>query len=368
MTNSADPRRQSRQPHPSSRLAIALIAVMLLLIVRICLSRASRTEPLKLQGETMGTTYAVTLVGFDAARQEVLEQRIAQKLEQVMSQMSPFKHDSEITRFNQLAVDKPMKLSPAFYQVMLSSLDVCRATDGAFDPTVAPLLNLWGFGHMGRREAPPSDAEVLEVSQRVGWHRLVLSNQTLLKRMDGLQLNLGAIAKGYGVDQVASAIREMGCTNYMVEIGGEVVVSGASPRDTAWRIGVEQPRLSQDWDVVLAGVLELTDCAVATSGDYRNYYKDEQGRLYSHILDPRTGYPINMPVAGVTVLAPTCLMADALATALFVMGVEQGLAFIEKQPDTEALFIVRQEDGNYAERSSSGFLERSCYRHMEDLE
>jgi thiamine biosynthesis lipoprotein len=224
------------------------------------------------------------------------------------------------------------------------------------------LLNLWGFGSGGKERRIPTDAEITKAKALTGWRHLgVDGTSNLRKDIPELQLALGAIAKGYGVDAVARLLKQAGLANWFVEIGGEVVVQGLNPKGVPWRIGIQYPT-TNPMDDRLQGIVNLSAGAVATSGDYRNYI-EQDGVVYSHILDPRSGRAVLSDTASVTVTAPDCTLADGIATALFVMGATEGLAWVEQRPGVEAMFLLRGANGELFEKFSSGFAAETSYSH-----
>ncbi len=312
-------------------------------------------------GRTMGTTYSVRITG--RVKQEKLEELtrlIDQKLEDINRQMSTWDRESEISRFNHFESTEPFTVSADFAAVVDRALGFSRSTGGAFDPTLQPLLNLWGFGSEGVTSAVPSDEAIADAKQATGWQKVeVLPPTSLRKSQPDVSLALGAIAKGYGVDAVAGLLDAEGFGNWFVEIGGEVVAKGVNPDGVPWKIGIQYP--SPSWpDERMQGILHLSQGAVATSGNYRNYI-EKDGVIYSHLLDPRTGRAVYSSTASVSVYASNCTDADAAATSLFVMGPDEGLAWIEKRPDMEAMFLVRAEDGSIIEKFSSGFTGSTGY-------
>lgn len=309
-------------------------------------------------GQTMGTTYSIRLAGsrLTAAQLGELKRRVDERLNDINALMSHYRPDSELSQFNASPPDRPFRASPDFARVLQFALEVHRASDGAFDPAIGALVNAWGFGPAGRQVEPPDEQLLAELTARSGArHIRFLDNTTLVRDSDGALLNLGAIAKGFGADAVAAVIRHFGISNFFVEIGGEVVTGGLNPHGRPWRVGIETPRPEllpgESFEVILA----LSDNAVATSGDYRNFRTDSKGRHFAHILDPRTGHPVDHNVASVTVVAPDCMTADALATAAFVLGPDAGMAFLEAWPGAEGLFLIRTESGAFEKRPTSGF-------------
>lgn len=313
----------------------------------------------RLAGETMGTVYHITLVGAELteARAGELAARIETVLEEVNRQMSTYRPDSEISRFNRAAAGEEVPISPAFERVVRFALELAERSGGAFDPTVAPLVDLWGFGPAGRRAEPPAPEAIAAARAGVGHRHVTLPRPgVLVKDLDGVRLDLSAVAKGYGVDAVAAALAEAGVNHLMVEIGGEVYAAGKNARGAPWRIGVDRPQAHAVPGADLAGILHLSNLAVASSGDYRNFFTDEDGAVYAHILDPRRGEPVRRPPTGVTVVAPDCLTADGLATTLFVLGTQEGLAWLKTNfPAADAWIVERTAEGGTRTAASEGF-------------
>ncbi|WP_372807749.1 FAD:protein FMN transferase [Pontiella sp.] len=312
-------------------------------------------------GESMGTTYSVKISGkVKRSLLKQIKQRIDGRLAEINAQMSTWEPDSEISSFNRSRSVQAFPCSEAFASVVERALQLAESTEGAFDPTLQPLLNLWGFGSGGEQPAIPSDDEVAAARKKTGWRKLTSRNWAIEKAEPEISLDLGAIAKGYGVDALARILEQAGLENWFVEIGGEVVVKGLNPDGMPWKIGIQFPTTNPMEDGRLQGIVHMTNGAVATSGDYRNYI-EEDGVIYSHILDPRSGRAVRSNTASVTVVAPDCMDADGIATALFVMGADAGLAWVEDQPQVEALFLLRGENGEINEKFSSGFRKASGY-------
>ena len=338
--------------------------VALMLVALLGLGGYLRSQSVKnpiIQGETMGTSYSITLSGrVNRSELEELPKLIQTELGEINRQMSTWDPNSEISAINRSDEAGPYDISPSFATVIDKSILLSRATRGAFDPTLNPLLNLWGFGSEIPERKIPSDAEIAATREKTGWDKIWLDeNRKLWKAIPRLELNLGAIAKGHGVDQIARLLSNAGYENWFVEIGGEVVVRGNNPDGDPWRIGIQFPSRNP-MDSRLQGIIYLTGGAVATSGDYRNYI-EEDGATYSHILDPRSGRTVLSDTASVTVTAPSCMEADGVATALFVMGPEEGLPWIEEQPALEAMLLVRDKNGKISELFSSGFKAATSY-------
>jgi thiamine biosynthesis lipoprotein len=308
-----------------------------------------------IQGPTMGTTYHVKVVTGYFQAISGLKEKIDRRLEEINQSMSTYIEDSEISRFNNFQqVGKRFKISEDFYRVMKTAQTICRLSDGAWDGTVNPLVDLWGFGRGGQKNKVPLEYEISALLSDIGFENIVvLEPGFLVKKRAAVTLDLSSIAKGYGVDQVADTIRKEGFQNYLVEIGGEVFASGYRKDGKLWRIGINRPQTDAAFDEVYK-VVNLHNRAFATSGDYRNFFAVD-GIRYAHIINPRTGYPISNGVVSVTVIADTCSFADGLATAIMVMGAEKGLDLINRLDAVEGLVIVEQMDGRLADFYSKGF-------------
>ncbi len=295
-----------------------------------------------IQGEVMGTTYTVKVVADSreeqsAEAQAELKAQVQASLDAVNDSMSTYKPDSELSLFNDGPADRDVPLSPALAEVLALAFEVNTRTGGAFDVTIGPLVERWGFGAKGELADVPSDAEIEALRERLGHDHLVFDStaSTLRKDAAALRVDLSAIAKGYGVDQAAKALHEAGYDDFMVEVGGEIRVSGNTEAGRPWRLAVEKPSAQER---AIYEVVELRDRAMATSGDYRNFTVVE-GTRYSHTIDPTTGRPVSHHLASVSVVADTCAEADALATALNVLGPQRGLA-LAREEDLAALFLV----------------------------
>jgi len=297
-----------------------------------------------ISGRTMGTTYHIKYnVGlfFD---HQALKDTITQTLQEINQSMSTFDTKSEISVFNQQKdTTKKMPISAAFYQVMIQAKKLYEITNGAWDGTVKPIVNLWGFGHTDHHQQKPDDIRIKQCLKQVGFHNIIITDHHLQKKISNLELNLASIAKGFGVDQVAQVLEKYGIHNYLVEIGGEVFGKGNKINKAPWRVGINRPQVDADaHDVYFA--LSLQDKAIATSGDYRNYFMDNKKR-YSHVIDPKTGRPVNNGIVSVSVVSDQCTFSDGLATALMVMGPKAGLELVNGLSGTECLMIQESETG-----------------------
>lgn len=297
----------------------------------------------EISGPVFGTQYHINVVlKEDQARLKALAKGIEKTLEEVDASMSTWREDSELSKFNSLVDQSTWTgISPAFYDVLVRARQISELTGGAFDVTIGPVVNLWGFGPEARPEQVPTDEELASVLSATGYRQLELREQPPALRAEQNQyLDLSAIAKGYAVDEVARFLDSEGVSAFMVEIGGEVSAFGSKPDGDAWRLAIEEPIVEgrQVNRVVVIG-----NRAMATSGDYRNYYESD-GQRFSHTIDPQDGRPIDHDLASVTVIADDCMTADALATAFNVMGPEKAKALATKQ-NIAAYFIVRGNDG-----------------------
>jgi thiamine biosynthesis lipoprotein len=307
-------------------------------------------------GQTMGSSYTVRLAGaaLSQAGLQSLQADVQSALDAVDQRMSLYRAGSELVRFNQAAAGQPLPLSQPLLQVLQAAQQVSTLSGGAFDVTVAPLVMAWGFGP----EAPPGGPAVpsaaqLQAGRRVlGHHALQLDvpQARAIKHVAGLQADLGGIAKGYGVDMAAQVLQAQGVQRFMLEVGGEVRTAGLNAQGRPWQIGIEEPDAVPQRARL---VVPLSGQAMATSGDYRIYF-EHAGRRYSHEIDPRSGEPVAHGLASVTVLARDCMQADALATALFVLGPDAGLALAQRE-HLAAHFILRAPDGRLQDRSTDAF-------------
>jgi len=302
----------------------------------------------------MGTTYHITVVAPFWSSLSRLEQLIREELLALNQSMSVYDPKSEISRFNAMTdTVAALEISDRFADVLEISNDVWRRTRGAFDPTVFPLVKLWGFNTDGSPKLPDA-ASIEAAKQRVGFDRVRFDARNRIgKTIPNVGIDLSAIAKGYGVDRVAGVVRNAGYTDFIVEIGGEVFAAGRKSDGQPWKIGINYPDVAAPPDLVYKTLL-LSDRAVATSGNYRNFQNIE-GKRYTHIIDPQTGTPIDNGIASVTVLADTCALADGLATGLMVMGPEQAIPLVEQWPGVDCLFLVKDAEGKLIEFASSGF-------------
>ena len=313
---------------------------------------APERDVLSIVGETMGTSYSVKLKNCPTPGCVTdLQPRIEQRLEQINNAMSTYDPQSELSRFNAVGSAEWIAVSADLYTVVAHAHAVSELTGGAFDVTVAPLVNAWGFGpeFLADKQAAGDRSQL--ASPETGYKRIELRNDPPGMRKQGapVSIDLSGIAKGFGVDEIAELLDAYGISSYLVEIGGEVRGRGTRPDGKPWRIAVEHPAISTQR---LDGIVELANLSIATSGDYRNFYV-EDGRRYSHTIDPATSAPVKHELASVSVVDRSAMHADAMATALMVMGPERGFALAQKHA-MAAAFVVRR-DGGYHQTMTPAF-------------
>ena len=295
-----------------------------------------------LRGETMGTTWSVKLARQADLDCERLRSGIEQVLARIVAQMSNWDAGSDLSRFNRAGAGNWHRLPADFYVVLDHALALADDTDGAYDPTVGPLVDLWGFGPGGMKPLLPRENDIEAARARCGFHKLKLDRKARCVLQPGaVSLDLCGIAKGYAVDRIARFLHEEGHRDYLVEIGGELRGEGQKPDGSPWWVALETPRDHND--ARSETIVALQGLGVATSGDYRRYFKN-QGVRYAHSIDPRRGYPVSNGVLSVTVLHRSCMRADALATALMVLGLDDGLQFAAAR-NIAALFVLEDKGG-----------------------
>lgn len=322
--------------------------MLLSLLLFVACSR--EIELTRLSGETMGTTWHVSLRVPVEHTPEQLAETVQQALDRVNASMSTYRPDSDLGRFNQSPTMQWIDISPDTFEVTRIALQVARETDNAFNPAVAELVDLWGFGPTDREGVLPSAAQIATALADSQLDNLEFDQvKPAMRKLAPMQLDYSAIAKGYGVDLVALRMEQAGVRDYMIEVGGEVRTAGRHSSARPWRIGIERPQLAQG-DAIAA--IALGSEAVATSGDYRNY-REVDGVRFAHTIDPVTGYPVVHTLASVTVIAPTATLADAYATAINVMGPERGLEFAEEMA-LPVYMLVKEEQG-FAALMSAAF-------------
>ena len=313
------------------------------------LARHNRPTPFQTDhGRIFGTMYNITYQSPQNLRAE-----IEAELKRFDGSLSPFNDTATITRINRNEDIVPDSL---FTNVFIRSMEISRETSGAFDITVAPLVNAWGFGF--KQGSFPTEQQVDSLLQLTGYRKVSLSADGKIQKADPrIMITCSAIAKGYAVDIIAQLLRKKGIENFMVDIGGEVAVGGTNPQQTPWRIGINKPvddslAVNQE----LQTVLKISNAGIATSGNYRNfYYKD--GKKYAHTIDPRTGYPVQHSILSATIIARDCMSADAYATAFMVIGLEEAVKITEANPDLDAYLIYCDDSGKLQTFQTEGMKE-----------
>ena len=320
----------------NKRIKIILPLVVVVAIVAIGFMMGHKDEPYQRNsGFIFGTSYSITYQCADNHQAD-----IEKVLAEVDASLSPFNDTSIITHVNR---NEDVVLDNLFLDVFRLAQKINEDTEGAFDITVAPLVNAWGFGF--KNGVNPDAKAIDSLRQVVGFQKVRLENNKVVKFDPRVMLDCSAIAKGYGVDVVANLLRKYGIKNFMVEIGGEVVTSGVNPERMPWRIGVTKPTDdSLSVNNELQTVINVTDKAMATSGNYRNFYY-KGGRKYAHTIDPKTGYPVQHSILSATVITDDCATADAYATSFMVLGMEKARLVLDRHPEMMAYFIYSDDSG-----------------------
>lgn len=316
---------------------------LLILVFVVWKIRQSSSEAEKIQfsGNTMGPIiYNVTYLSENG---KDWSKEVDSLLKVWNHSLSTYIADSEISQFNN---DSCFSfVSPYFLPVLKESREIYQKTNGAFDPTVAQIVNAWGFGP-DKSNNLPDTAKIDSLLNWVGFDHISFNNEQVCKEKRGVSLDFSAIAKGYAVDVVADFLSEKGIENYLVEIGGELICKGKNANGKPWKIAIDDPRVEL-YERRLFAKIDLTDKAMATSGNYRNYYV-RNGRKYAHTINPKTGFPVEHNLLSATVLANNCMTADAYATAFMVLGVEQSKKILNQSPELEAFLVFADENGDLA--------------------
>ena len=296
-------------------------------------------------GQTMGTTYRAVYLD---ERQRDFKSQIDSLLIGFNQSLSTYIPDSEISRFNRR--DTLPFESPYFYPVLETSQKVFVETNGSFDPTIGPLTNIWGFGPEGAQRK--DSLEIKDILKNVDYNLISFTEDQVVKQRQGVQLDFSAIAKGYGVDVVVEFLQSQGISDMLIEIGGELVARGENEHGELWRVGINQPDEQGAADEIIS-IVALQDQGLATSGNYRNFYVKD-GVKYSHTISPKTGYPVRHGLLSATVLAENCMLADAYATAMMVMGTQEAIELQQRLTNVEVFLIFNDEEGNLDTYVSKG--------------
>jgi thiamine biosynthesis lipoprotein len=333
--------------HLTQKVQKTVTALIVLFLLSAC---SQPQQEVQLTGRTMGTTYSVKYLEKEGIPDSAIVQaEIDRLLELVNDQMSTYRKTSELSRFNQHTTAEPFLVSEDTAKVINEAIRLNVLTSGALDVTVGPLVNLWGFGPEARQEVVPTETELAERRAIIGIQHLSINNNELTKDIPELYVDLSTIAKGWGVDKVADYLQQLGSEDYLVEIGGELRLKGKNKEGVAWRIAIEKPSTDAR---TIQEIIEPGNMGLATSGDYRNYF-ERDGIRYSHIINPETGKPISHKVVSVSVLDPSCMTADGLATGFMVLGAEKALELANR--DNIPMFMVVKTDDGFEEIASDAF-------------
>ena len=326
---------------------LMMVVLAVAALVSVLYHRANVPELAVLEGQTMGTYYRIKVAGESSENLKPLKPEIEAALQRINKSLSTWDAESFISGFNADADNlETVLMEGDFFPVMYGSRRIFAASDGAFNPALAPLIKLWGFDRDSDQQKWPSLKEITKALELSDFDSIELIKEVMQRKKAGVTLNFSAIAKGYAVDVLGEIIFDAGYRHYLIDIGGEILARGNNPEGKSWRVGIEQPDQN---GAVVQTVVALQDEAIATSGDYRNY-REKDGKRFSHIIDPRTGYPIDHDIASVSVRAKTAMRADGFATALMVMG-RAGLEMCEKQE--LACYLIVRENEVFSSISSS---------------
>ncbi|MEE4252747.1 MAG: FAD:protein FMN transferase [Desulfuromusa sp.] len=332
---------------------IAALIVLVGTVIYLNQTTTSSEQPITIAGTIMGTSYHIKLVPLDEhiIDKKVMAGKISARLATIDNEMSTYKKDSDISRFNRSSGGEWVPISTETVTVVETAQEISEISQGAFDITVGKIVNLWGFGPTLSIDAIPDAEDIQKLLSQSGYQKLDLRHTppSIRKSDSAIFLDLSAIAKGYAVDAIANLLIENQIENFLVEIGGEIVTHGHKNLQQQWVIGIESPVAEQR---SVRKRLLLQDAAMATSGDYRNFF-EHNGVRYSHTIDPSTGYPVSHNLVSVTVIDSSCMRADALATAIMVMGPEKGMHFAEQQQ--LAIFMLVKQNETYIEKYSTAF-------------
>jgi thiamine biosynthesis lipoprotein len=323
------------------------ITLLLALFALLTACNTKQAAYIKNTGSVFGTYFNIVYQNPDGTS---IQAEIENLLDSLNNSLSTYEPKSVLSKVNN---NQQVKADSFFSTVFIQSIEIAQKTQGAFDPTVAPLVNAWGFG-FGKKEKV-TDILIDSIKTFTGFEKIWMKNKTIYKTDKRIMLDFSAIAKGYGVDIVADYLSKKGFKNYMVDIGGEVVAKGVNKTGNVWRIGINEPNDNEPVNArELQAIIKLPDMAIATSGNYRNFYI-ENGRKFAHTINPHTGYPVNHSLLSASVIAKNCITADAYATACMVLGVEKSLILAEETPEIEIFLIYADENGENIMTMTKGF-------------
>jgi thiamine biosynthesis lipoprotein len=315
--------------------------------------QSPNAQYLKNSGLIFGTYYQLT---YESPNGEDLHAEVKDLLKRLDQSFSTYNPNSTVSKVNQ---NQPFEPDTLFYNVFNKAQEIASITNGAFDPTVAPLVNAWGFGFKKKLSITPHKIDSIKTF--TGYSKIKLENGEIIKEDPRLMIDFSAIAKGYSVDIVADFLQKKGCENYLVDIGGEVVAYGKNPTDVTWRVGINEPNDNEPLNArELQAIVSLKNKGMATSGNYRNFYI-ENGEKFAHTINPHTGYPVNHNLLSATIIANDCMTADALATACMVVGTDSAQNLIRNIDNIEAFLIYAHESGTNKVFMTDGFQELIIY-------
>ncbi len=316
----------------------------------------SSEKEILISGTTMDTGYHIKLITHGFRNTGNIKKKIDESLEKINESMSIYRKGSEISRFNALeSTWEKFYISDDFMAVLCMGEKIYKLSNGSWDCTIKPLVQLWGFEGDGKIKSIPLEKKIEILLPEIGFSHIIISKDGYLKKKKkSITLDMASIAKGYAVDRVSALIKSLNIKNFLVEIGGEVYASGVRIDGKKWKVGINRPEKKGSFDQIYK-VVPLTNRALATSGDYRNYF-EYNGKSYSHILDPKTGYPVTNNIVSVSIMADSCALADGFATAVMVLGRCKGLELINSVNGMECLIIVKDKNGGLIDYYSNGFL------------
>jgi thiamine biosynthesis lipoprotein len=329
------------------------IFVFLSIVILFNSCHTQNAQYIKNSGLIFGTYYQLT---YESPNGEDLHAEVKDLLNQLDNSFSTYNPNSTISKVNQ---NLPFAPDTLFFNVFNKAQEIASITQGAFDPTVAPFVNAWGFGFKKKENITPHKIDSIKTF--TGYSKVQLKNGKIIKEDPRLMLDFSAIAKGYSVDIVADFLRKKGCKNYLVDIGGEVVAHGKNPTGITWRVGINEPNDNEPLNArELQAIVSLKNKGMATSGNYRNFYI-ENGKKFAHTINPHTGYPVNHNLLSATIIADDCMTADALATACMVIGTDSAQNLIQKMDSIEAFLVYAHESGTNKVFMTNGFQELIIY-------
>ncbi len=296
----------------------------------------------KITGQTMGTFYSVKFISRKKENSKTWKLKVDTRLKEINKNLSMFDPKSELSRFNRKIKDQPIAIARDFHTILLEAKLLNQITHGAWDGTIKPLVDLWGFGVKQNKQSIPDANCISQALSLVGFAHIRINNNPIVTKTANVTLDLGSIAKGYGTDAILKLFIDANIKDVLVEIGGELAASGKNKKGKLWTVGISQPDKTFA-SQTLYKIVQLENQAIATSGNYRNFF-EVNGKFFSHIINPRTGYPVNNQIVSASVIATTCSFADGLATSLMVMDIDDGISLVNGLENTECLIIQKNGD------------------------